>query len=151
MCSFPFRYGPTTRQECIYENLLGQKQEIARQEVRLATVEREEAEERERSRQEARSRVLAEFERSQVGLGGSVRGEDGRDQRAQGGKERQSQVTANQASEGKSHTFFVSHLADSINVWPSLLRGSLFLAFLPQHAARSASTPSLPYLHAQRK
>lgn len=51
--------------------LVGQKKEIKRQKERIELLRREEAEERERVRDAARQRVLQDFERGQLGLGGT--------------------------------------------------------------------------------
>ncbi|PWN50980.1 hypothetical protein IE53DRAFT_386689 [Violaceomyces palustris] len=57
--------------ECILTYLVTQKQEIAKQKAYLERLEREEEEERLRSREEARRRVLEDFEKSYKGLGGA--------------------------------------------------------------------------------
>ena len=56
-------------QECILEAILTQKKLIKAQELAVARRGEEEKAEQEKARQEARERVLADFEKSQSGLG----------------------------------------------------------------------------------
>ena len=67
--------------ECIYTDLLEQKKEIKRHQAKLDQLAREEDEEKEKRRLEARERVLKDFEERQLGLGsgkntGSASAED---------------------------------------------------------------------------
>lgn len=55
--------------ECIYTDLLEQKKEIKRQQVKLEAMAKEEEEEKERRKAAARERVLKDFEERQLGLG----------------------------------------------------------------------------------
>ncbi|KDN41974.1 hypothetical protein K437DRAFT_291305 [Tilletiaria anomala UBC 951] len=55
--------------ECAYADLLAQKEEIERQRQAIALLARQEEAERARARQEARDRVIRDFERSSIGLG----------------------------------------------------------------------------------
>lgn len=55
--------------ECIYTDLLEQKKEIKRQQVKLEAMAKEEEEEKERRKVAARERVLKDFEERQLGLG----------------------------------------------------------------------------------
>ena len=52
--------------------LVKQKKDIKRQKAKLDALKKEEEEERLRAKTEARERVLKEFERGQLGLGGRV-------------------------------------------------------------------------------
>ncbi|KAG8990613.1 hypothetical protein FRB94_004521 [Tulasnella sp. JGI-2019a] len=56
--------------ECIYTDLLEQKKEIKRQQVTLEQLAKDEEEEKQKKRVEARERVLKDFEERQLGLGG---------------------------------------------------------------------------------
>ncbi|KAH8112919.1 hypothetical protein DFH11DRAFT_1857693 [Phellopilus nigrolimitatus] len=58
--------------ECIYADLLSQKKDIKRQKAKLEALKKEAEAERLRVQAEARERVLKEFERGQLGLGGVV-------------------------------------------------------------------------------
>lgn len=58
-------------QECIVTNLLSQKKEIKRQTLLLEKMKEEEEAERQLARQQARERVLADFEKLQNGAGPS--------------------------------------------------------------------------------
>ncbi|KAF9485672.1 hypothetical protein BDN70DRAFT_847580 [Pholiota conissans] len=57
--------------ECVYTDLLTQKTNIKRQKAKLEALKKEAEEERTRAREAARERVLQDFERGQLGLGGS--------------------------------------------------------------------------------
>ncbi|KAJ7594365.1 hypothetical protein C8J56DRAFT_854503 [Mycena floridula] len=59
--------------ECVYTDLLQQKNDIKRQKAKLETLKREAEEDRERAKEAARERVLLDFERNQ-GLGGAASG-----------------------------------------------------------------------------
>ncbi|KIK65919.1 hypothetical protein GYMLUDRAFT_93736 [Collybiopsis luxurians FD-317 M1] len=54
--------------ECVYTDLLTQKKDIKRQKERLELMKKEAEEERARAKQAARDRVLAEFEKGELGL-----------------------------------------------------------------------------------
>lgn len=56
--------------ECAYSDLLSQKKEIKRHQVKLEQMAREEEDEKERAREAARERVMMEFSKSQLGLAG---------------------------------------------------------------------------------
>lgn len=54
--------------ECVFADLLSQKQDIKRHQAKLAAMAREEEEEKERAKAMARERVLLDFERRHLGL-----------------------------------------------------------------------------------
>ncbi|KAL0567668.1 hypothetical protein V5O48_014332 [Marasmius crinis-equi] len=56
--------------ECVYTDLLTQKKDIKRQKEKLEALKREAEEERLRAKEAARERVLADFEKGQLGLSG---------------------------------------------------------------------------------
>ncbi|KAF5325225.1 hypothetical protein D9619_009715 [Psilocybe cf. subviscida] len=58
--------------ECVYTDLLSQKNAIKRQKQKIEALKKEAEEERARAREAARQRVLLDFERGQLGLGGSA-------------------------------------------------------------------------------
>lgn len=58
--------------ECIYKDLLSQKNEIKRRKARIEALQKEEEAEQETARIRARERVVRDFERSQIGLRRSV-------------------------------------------------------------------------------
>ncbi|EIM87209.1 uncharacterized protein STEHIDRAFT_96232 [Stereum hirsutum FP-91666 SS1] len=60
--------------ECIYTDLLSQKKDIKRQKDRLEALKKEAEAEKARAKEAARERVLADFERGQLGLGANVSG-----------------------------------------------------------------------------
>lgn len=80
--------------ECIYTDLLEQKKEIKRQQLKLAQLSREEDEERESRKAAARDRVLKEFEGRQLGLGTSKSVGVAEDRKGKGPAERESSETA---------------------------------------------------------
>ncbi len=55
--------------ECIYSDLLSQRKEIKRYQAKLDALAREEEEERDNAKNRARERVVADFEKNQLGLG----------------------------------------------------------------------------------
>ncbi|EIW79613.1 hypothetical protein CONPUDRAFT_125977 [Coniophora puteana RWD-64-598 SS2] len=55
--------------ECVYTDLLTQKNDIKKQKARLEKLKQEAEEEKERAKEEARERVLQDFEKRQLGLG----------------------------------------------------------------------------------
>ncbi|KIM41532.1 hypothetical protein M413DRAFT_445515 [Hebeloma cylindrosporum] len=57
--------------ECVYTDLLSQKQAIKKQKTKLEALKREAEDERTRARNAARERVLQDFEKGQLGLGNS--------------------------------------------------------------------------------
>lgn len=54
--------------ECVYTDLLSQKQDIQRQKKKLETLKQEAEEEKARAKEAARARVLRDFEKGQLGL-----------------------------------------------------------------------------------
>ncbi|PPQ79073.1 hypothetical protein CVT25_002298 [Psilocybe cyanescens] len=56
--------------ECVYTDLLTQKNAIKRQKAKIETLKKEAEAERARAREAARERVLLDFEKGQLGLGG---------------------------------------------------------------------------------
>ncbi|GKV58054.1 nitric oxide synthase-interacting protein [Collybia sordida] len=57
--------------ECVYTDLLSQKKDIQRQKAKLEALKQEAEEEKIRAKEAARERVLEEFEKGQLGLGGT--------------------------------------------------------------------------------